>query len=146
MPRPSVLSRRRRLVRCSALVTGLLLALPLGARAQEVNLYTTREPGLIKPLLDAFTTSTGVNVNAIFVKDGLAERVTAEGDKSPADVLMTVDFGNLLDLTDKGLTQPIQSAVLQKAVPANLRGARGEWFALSLRARVVYASKALALA
>ena len=58
---------------------------------------------------------------------------------------MTVDFGNLLDLTDKGLTQPVQSAVLEKAVPANLRGGKGEWFALSLRARVVYASKALGL-
>ena len=58
---------------------------------------------------------------------------------------MTVDFGNLLDLTDKGLTQPIQSAVLQQAVPANLRGAKGEWFALSLRARVLYAAKTLAL-
>ena len=145
MARHSVLSRCPLLVRSSALVAAMLLALPLGARAQEVNLYTTREPGLIKPLLDAFTTSTGVKVNAIFVKDGLAERVTAEGDKSPADVLMTVDFGNLLDLTDKGLTQPIQSAVLQSAVPANLRGAKGEWFALSLRARVVYAAKTLAL-
>ena len=145
MARHSVRSRCRLLVRCSALVAGMLLAMPLGAQAQEVNLYTTREPGLIKPLLDAFTKSTGVKVNAIFVKDGLAERVTAEGDKSPADVLMTVDFGNLLDLTDKGLTQPIQSAVLQNAIPANLRGAKGEWFALSLRARVVYAAKTLAL-
>ena len=58
---------------------------------------------------------------------------------------MTVDFGNLLDLTDKGLTQPMQSGVLEKAIPANLRGAKGEWFALSLRARVVYASKTLGL-
>jgi iron(III) transport system substrate-binding protein len=58
---------------------------------------------------------------------------------------MTVDFDNLLDLTDKGLTQPVQSAVLEKAVPANLRGAKGEWFALSLRARVVYVSKTLGL-
>ena len=126
-------------------IAALLLAAPALAAAQEVNLYTTREPGLIKPLLDAFTKSTGVKVNSIFVKDGLAERVAAEGAQSPADVLMTVDFGNLLDLTDKGLTQPVQSAVLEKAVPANLRGARGEWFALSLRARVVYASKTLGL-
>jgi iron(III) transport system substrate-binding protein len=123
----------------------LLLAVPVVAGAQEVNLYTTREPGLIKPLLDAFTTSTGVKVNSIFVKDGLAERVAAEGAQSPADVLMTVDAGNLLDLSDKGLTQSVQSAVLQKAVPANLRGGKDEWFALSLRARVVYASKTLGL-
>jgi iron(III) transport system substrate-binding protein len=99
----------------------------------------------MQPLLDAFTKATGIKVNSIFVKDGLAERVAAEGAQSPADVLMTVDFGNLLDLTDRGLTQGIQSAVLEKAVPANLRSGKGEWFSLSLRARVVYASKTLGL-
>jgi iron(III) transport system substrate-binding protein len=130
---------------CSALVASLVFAMPIAAHGQEVNLYTTREPGLIQPLLDSFTKSTGIKVNSIFVKDGLAERVAAEGAKSPADVLMTVDFGNLLDLTDKGLTQAVQSALLEKAVPSNLRGAKGEWFALSLRARVVYGSKMLAL-
>jgi iron(III) transport system substrate-binding protein len=129
----------------SGLFALVVFAVPVAAHAQEVNLYTTREPGLIKPLLDSFTKSTGIKVNSIFVKDGLAERVAAEGAKSPGDVLMTVDFGNLLDLTDKGLTQPVQSAVLDKAVPSHLRGRKGEWFALSLRARVVYASKTLAL-
>jgi iron(III) transport system substrate-binding protein len=53
------------------------------ADAQEVNLYTTREPGLIQPLMDAFTKSTGIKVNSIFVKDGLAERVAAEVARSP---------------------------------------------------------------
>lgn len=127
----------------AALVVGLAPA--LASAQQEINLYTTREPGLVQPLLEAFTKTTGIKVNTIFVKDGLAERVTAEGAKSPADVLMTVDFGNLLDLTDKGLTQPVQSAALERAVPANLRGAKGEWFALSLRARVVYVAKDLGL-
>jgi iron(III) transport system substrate-binding protein len=115
------------------------------AAAQEVNLYTTREPGLIQPLLDAFTKSSGIKVNSIFVKDGLAERVAAEGTRSPGDILMTVDLGNLLDLVEKGLTQPLQSATLEKAIPANLRGAKGEWFALSLRARVLYAATDLDL-
>lgn len=129
----------------ASLLAALLFATPVAAVAQEVNLYTTREPGLIRPLLDAFTKSTGIKVNALFVKDGLAERVAAEGAQSPADVLMTVDVGNLLDLTDKGLTQPVQSAVLEKAVPANLRAGKGEWFALSLRARVLYVSNTLGL-
>ena len=111
------------------------------AQAAEVNLYTTREPGLIQPLLDAFSKAEGVKVNAIFVKDGLAERVTAEGKLSPADVLMTVDFGNLLDLTEKGLTQRVQSQALNAAVPANLRDSAGHWFTLSMRARVLYVSK-----
>jgi iron(III) transport system substrate-binding protein len=113
------------------------------AGADEVNLYTTREPGLIQPLLDAFTEETGIDVNSIFVRDGLAERVAAEGRRSPADVLMTVDFGNLIDLVEKGLTQPVESAVLDAAVPANLRGENGDWYALSMRARVVYAAKDL---
>ncbi|GLK85008.1 Fe(3+) ABC transporter substrate-binding protein [Ancylobacter defluvii] len=115
---------------------------PLGASAEEVvNVYTTREPALAKPVFDAFTEKTGVKVNTVFVKEGLAERVKAEGAASPADVLMTVDIGNLLDLVDQGVTQNVKSEVLEKAIPANLRGANGEWFAVSMRGRVVYASK-----
>lgn len=113
--------------------------------AAELNLYTTREPGLIKPLLDAFTQSSGVTVNTIFLKDGLAERVASEGASSPADVLMTVDFGNLYDLSSKGLTQPVKSSVLEAAVPAQLRDPDGNWFGLSQRARVLYANKDLDL-
>ena len=115
------------------------------AAAQELNLYTTREPGLIQPLIDSFSKASGIKVNTIFVKDGLPERLAAEGERSPADVLMAVDFGNLTDLVEKGLTQGIKSAELEKAVPANLRGRNGEWFALSLRARVVYAEKDLGI-
>lgn len=111
----------------------------------DVNLYTTREPGLIKPLLDAFEEKTGVKVNTVFLKDGLAERVAAEGANSPADVLMTVDFGNLVDLVEKGLTQKVSSPALDAAIPAQLRDADGQWFALSLRARVLYAAKDLDL-
>ena len=113
---------------------------PTLAAAQELNLYTTREPGLIQPLIDGFGKATGITVKTIFVKDGLAERVAAEGAQSPADVLMTVDIGNLIDLTEKGLSQPVQSSALEQAIPVNLRGQSGEWFALSMRARVVYAA------
>jgi iron(III) transport system substrate-binding protein len=133
--------------RLTTLATGwlafALLAAP--AAAQELNVYTTREPGLIQPLLGAFTRETGIEVNSIFVRDGLAERVAAEGERSPADILMTVDFGELINLVEKGVTQPVRSAVLDAAIPANLRGANGDWYALSLRARVLYAEKDLAL-
>ena len=67
----------------------------------------------------------------------------AEGAQSPADVLMTVDVGNLLDLVDGGLTQPVRSKALDDAIPANLRGANGDWYALSLRDRVLYVEKDL---
>src|SRR5690606_9844268 len=113
------------------------------ASANEVNIYTTREPGLIQPLLDVYKEKTGTTVNTVFLKDGLVERVSSEGDKSPADILMTVDAGNLVDLVEKGLTQPLESQALNEAVPEQLRDANGHWYALSMRARVIYADKDL---
>lgn len=135
-----VIPIRRLLAGC---LCALLLAAAMAgtANAAQVNLYTTREPGLIQPLLDKFTRSTGIKVSTVFVRDGLAERVAAEGRRSPADVLMVVDFGNLVDLVDRGVTQPLRSATLEAAIPAHLRDPQGHWFALSLRARVLYASK-----
>jgi iron(III) transport system substrate-binding protein len=129
----------------SALSLALLLAAALPAAAEEVNVYTTREPGLFAPLAKAFTEKTGIRVNTVFVKDGLAERVAAEGTGSPADLLMTVDVGNLVDLADKGLTRPLASDAVTKLVPANLRAADGAWTALSMRARLVWADKSLGL-
>jgi iron(III) transport system substrate-binding protein len=136
---------RTRFTLCAAALVSATLLPGLAAAQGQVNLYTTREAGLIKPLLDAFTKDTGIKVNTVFVKDGLAERVKAEGARSPADVLMTVDFGNLLDLVNAGVTQSLKSAALESAVPANLRDPEGQWFALSMRARVLYASKKLGL-
>lgn len=118
---------------------------PAVPKAAAVTLYTTREPGLIQPLLDAFSRETGVAVDTVFVRDGLPERLRAEGERSPADVLMTVDTGNLLDLVENGHTQAIESAALDAAIPAGLRDANGHWYALSLRDRVLYADKDLAL-
>jgi iron(III) transport system substrate-binding protein len=120
-------------------------ALPAQAAADELTLYTTREPALIQPLISAFSAQSNIKVNTVFVKDGLLERVKAEGARSPADVLMTVDIGNLMDLVDGGVTQPVKSAALESAIPANLRGADGQWFSLSMRARVLYADKGLPL-
>jgi iron(III) transport system substrate-binding protein len=112
-----------------------------GPQAAEINLYSTREAGLIQPLLASFTESTGIKVNTVFLSTGLAERVAAEGASSPADVLMVVDIGNLADLVKRGVTQPIQSAALADAVPAGLRDPDGHWVALSLRARAIFVSK-----
>ena len=135
--------RNSLLIACGAAV--LLQAGALAAGAEELNLYTTREPKLVEPLLEAFTAETGIDVNTIFLKDGMPERVEQEGEASPADVLMTVDIGNLVDLVDRGLTQPVDSAVLAEAIPENLRDKDGNWFALSLRARALYAAKELDL-
>lgn len=127
-----------------AAVASLSAPLAVAHAAQsDLTLYTTREPALIQPLLAAFTAQTKIGVKTVFVKDGLLERVKAEGERSPADVLMTVDIGNLLDLVDGGVTQPVKSAALESAIPSTLRDAGGQWFALSTRARVLYAEKDL---
>lgn len=114
------------------------VALPAFA---DVNVYTTRQPELIQPVIDAFTAETGIAVNLAFVEEGIVERLTAEGERSPADLVMTVDIANLKQIVDAGVTQPVDSAVLEEAVPAELRDPNGLWFALTSRARVVYASQ-----
>ena len=129
---------RRTLLAATLLASALLGTAPAQA---DVNLYTTREPGLIQPLLQSFTQSTGIKVNTVFLQAGLAERVAAEGANSPADVLMVVDIGTLLDLVGKGLSQPMNSPALAEAVPPALRDPDGQWVALSLRARAILVSK-----
>jgi iron(III) transport system substrate-binding protein len=107
----------------------------------EVNIYSYREPQLIDPLLKAFTAKTGIKTNVVFASAGLNERLAAEGAASPADLLFTVDAGRLSEAKDAGLTQPVKSAVLD-AIPAAYRDPDGHWFGLTMRARVIYASKA----
>jgi len=111
------------------------------AAAQDVNVYTYREPGLIKPLFDRFTQETGIKVNIVFAKEGLEERIAAEGARSPADVLITTDVARLVRAVELNIVQPITSETMLKAVPPALRDAGNQWIGLSYRARVVYASK-----
>ena len=132
-------------MRQTLLALTALTTLAAGPAAADVNIYTTREPGLIEPLIASFTKTTGIAVNTVFLKDGLAERVATEGESSPADILMAVDAGNLVDLVDKGVTQPVDSAALKAAIPTQLRDEGDQWFGLSYRARVVYAAKDLDL-
>ena len=123
-----------------------LLALLFGctalpALAEEVNVYSHRQPELIQPLLDAFTAETGIAVNVAFVDKGMVERLVAEGDRSPADLVLTVDIARLTQVVDAGVTQAVQSDVLEAAIPAEFRDAGDQWFGLTSRARIVYASK-----
>lgn len=111
------------------------------ALAEEVNVYSYRQPDLIKPITDAFTADTGIDVNVVFLKKGLVERLKAEGDLSPADLIFTVDISRLLSAVDAGVTQPVSSDVLDANVPEAFRDADGHWFGLTARARIVYASK-----
>jgi len=113
---------------------------PALAQSTEVNVYSYREPGLIQPLLDQFAEETGIKANVLFAGDGLIERVASEGELSPVDVILTVDIGNLVNAKELGITQPIGTGALER-VPEAFRDPDGHWTALSLRARVFYASK-----
>lgn len=107
----------------------------------DVNIYTTRQPELIQPVIDAFTAETGIAVNLAFVEEGIVERLKAEGARSPADLVMTVDIANLQQIVDADVIQPVDSAILTAAIPANLRSPDNLWFGLTTRARIIYASK-----
>lgn len=103
-----------------------------------VTLYTERKEHLIKPLLDAFTAKTGVEVR--YITDAAAPliaRLESEKEATPADILMTVDVGNLWQAQKRGLFRAIDSPNLQAAIPANMRAADNTWFGLSSRARTI---------
>lgn len=114
---------------------------PAFAQSGEVNIYSYREQSLLQPLLDKFSAETGIKANVLYAGDGLLERVAAEGELSPADVVLTVDIGNLVGAEEQGLTQEITTPVLDERVPQAFRDDNDNWTALSLRARVFYVSK-----
>lgn len=119
-------------------------ALPITASAFAegvVNVYSYRQPQLVEPLFKAFTAKTGVDVKMVFAEKGLIERLEQEGTLSPADVLMSADVGRLVEAAEKGLAQPVASDSIKAAVPVSLRARDDQWFGLTMRARVVYASR-----
>ncbi|GAA3546828.1 Fe(3+) ABC transporter substrate-binding protein [Zobellella aerophila] len=118
----------------------LVSSLSANAFAEEVNVYSNRQDFLIAPIVEAFTKDTGIDVNVVFIKDGMGERLEREGRLSPADLVLTVDVSRLMDVVDKDLTQPLDNKVLEENIPAQYRDADGRWFALTTRARAVYSS------
>lgn len=118
----------------------LVSATALPVFAQEVNVYSHRQPELLKPLTDAFTEATGITVNTAYVDKGMVERLKAEGDRSPADLVMTVDVARLGEVKDAGVTQAVDDEALA-IIPEALRDADNQWFGLTTRARIIYASK-----
>lgn len=131
-----------RTVRASLMASATVLFAGNAAWADgEVNIYSYRQPELIQPLLDAFTKETGIEANVLFLDKGLVERMSAEGVNSPADVILTVDIGRLVEARDGGVTQPLADETINQYIPAQYRDPNGEWFGLTTRGRVVYASK-----
>lgn len=122
------------------ILTAAIAATSLPVLAEEVNVYSHRQPELLKPLTDAFTAETGITVNTAFVSKGLVERLKAEGDRSPADLIMTVDVARLGEVKDAGVTQAVEDDAVN-VVPEALRDTDNQWFGLTTRARIIYASK-----
>ncbi len=107
----------------------------------EVNVYSYRQPFLIKPMFDVFTRETGIKVNTVFAKTGLVERLENEGVNSPADLIFTADIGRLDGAVKAGVTQPVSSEILESNIPAEFRDPDGQWFGLTNRARLIVTSK-----
>jgi len=125
-------------MRKSLLALALAAALPAHA---EVNIYSARQPELIQPMLDAFTAETSIPVNIVFLEDGMIERLKAEGTRSPADLVLTVDIANLTAIVEAGVTQPVISDIINANIPAQFRDPDGNWAGLTSRARIAYVSK-----
>ena len=127
----------------TVLVLAVLLVGPSLAFADELVVYSARKEHLIKPLFDEYTKETGTKISFITDKAGpLLQRLEAEGKNTRADLLVTVDAGNLWHAAREGVLQPVESEVLKSNIPANLRDPGNQWFGLSLRARtIVYSTE-----
>lgn len=109
--------------------------------ADEVVVYSSRIDQLIKPVFDAYTEKTGVQVKFITDKEApLIARLKAEGANTPADMLITVDAGNLWQAEQEGVLQPTKSAVIEANIPSQYRSSSDSWTGLSLRARTIFYS------
>jgi iron(III) transport system substrate-binding protein len=117
-----------------------LAAFPAYANGQ-VNVYSYRQPFLIKPMFDAFTRETGIAVNVVHASKGLTERLKQEGANSPADLIFTVDIGRLTDAVDAGVTQAVHNDALEANIPPQYQDPDDHWFGLTTRARIIVASK-----
>lgn len=121
-----------------ALLTLLVACGEQAAEAPELLVYSSRKEHLIKPLFDRFSSDTGIQVRYVTDNPGpLLTRLQAEGDSSPADILMTVDAGNLWQAANEGVLAATESPLLAKTVPAHLRDSQNRWFALTIRARTL---------
>ena len=112
--------------------------------ADTLNIYTYRQPVLLKPILDAYTAKTGIEFQTVYAPKGLVQRLQAEGANSQADIVLTVDISRVIELAGTDLLAPLNSALIKQNVPAHLRDKDDRWTALSLRARIIAASRSRA--
>lgn len=103
-----------------------------------VNLYTDRHYDTDQALYESFEESTGIKVNVVKGKgDELIERLNREGADTEADLLITADAGRLYRAKSAELLQAVESDVLTANVPTEFKDADNNWYALTMRARVL---------
>ncbi|NCO45825.1 MAG: extracellular solute-binding protein, partial [Vibrio sp.] len=129
----------KKLLTLSAMACSVMA--PSAMAAEEVNVYSYRQPFLIEPMFKEFTQQTGIKVNVKFAKEGIAEKLVQEGEYSPADVILTSEFSRLFELSEKGLVQAVDNKTIETNIPAQYRDSADEWFALTIRTRSVYSSR-----
>ena len=132
---------RLSLTLAAATMVGMTGAAATSQAAGEVNLYSYRQEFLVRPFLEKFEADTGIKVNVVYASDGILERLKAEGANSPADVVLTVDVARLKAIADADLFQSVSSPALKKNIPEQYVGDDGGWYALTLRSRILYASR-----
>ncbi|MCK8043881.1 Fe(3+) ABC transporter substrate-binding protein [Shewanella sp. 1CM18E] len=125
----------------SLAVIGLACFASIANAADSLTVYSYRQAFLIDPILADFTKETGIKVDVVFSKKGIAERMLREGRLSKADVVLTSDFYRLMELVEKDLVTPAASDTLQQNIPAKYRSPDDEWYALTMRVRNIYSSK-----
>ena len=111
------------------------------ANAKSLNIYSHRQPYLLKPFIEAYTKKTGIKLNVVYSSKGLAQRLAAEGANSPADLILTVDIARLYRYEDLNLLAKIDSKILNEKIPAYLRSKNNTWFGLSKRTRAIAISR-----
>ena len=124
-----------------AAVLGLACLANSAMADDALTVYSYRQAFLVEPILEQFTQDTGIKVNVVFAKDGIAERIAREGRLSPADVVLTSDFSRLMELVEKDLVSPVNNKVINNNIPEVYRSPKNEWYALTMRVRNVYSSK-----
>ena len=111
------------------------------ANAKSLNIYSHRQPYLLKPFIEAYTKKTGIKLNVVYSSKGLAQRLAAEGANSPADLILTVDIARLYRYEDLNLLAKIDSKILNEKIPPYLRSKNNTWFGLSKRTRAIAISR-----
>lgn len=128
-----------RTLAASVLAVCATAATSVQAASEPVTIYSSRIEQLIKPILDQYTKETGVEIRMLTDSgNALIERLAAEGPSSPADLLITVDVGNLWRAADRGLLKPTSSDILAANIPESMRAADGSWYGLSRRERTIF--------